>query len=48
MQNLIEHLLWDLNHQLASLYKELSVEEVHEMIDNVFDLLKSSVLRISA
>ncbi|HHV36255.1 MAG TPA: pyruvate phosphate dikinase [Candidatus Cloacimonetes bacterium] len=40
MQNLIEHLLWDLNHQLASLYKELSVEEVHEMIDNVFDLLK--------
>jgi len=40
MQNLMEHLLWDLNHQLASLYKELSVEEALEMINSVFNVLK--------
>jgi len=41
MVDMMDHLLWDLNRQLADLYEVLSVDEVHVMIDTVFDLLKS-------
>lgn len=41
MIDMMDHLLWDLNRQLADLYQELSVDEVHEMLETVFSLLKS-------
>ena len=41
MIDMMDHLLWDLNRQLADLNKALSVAEVHEMIDTAFQILKS-------
>lgn len=41
MKEMMDHLLWDLNHQLASLYEHLSVNEVHDMIDTVFAVLQT-------
>jgi len=40
MLDMMDHLLWDLNRQLADMYQELSVDEVHDMIDTVFETLK--------
>jgi len=40
MLDMMDHLLWDLNRQLADMYLELSVDEVHDMIDTVFETLK--------
>ncbi|MDD4560179.1 MAG: PEP/pyruvate-binding domain-containing protein [Candidatus Cloacimonetes bacterium] len=40
MLDMMDHLLWDLNRQLADMYQELSIDEVHDMVDTVFDTLK--------
>lgn len=39
MEDLRDHLLWDLNRQLADLYKELSPQEVTALLDSVFKAL---------
>jgi pyruvate,orthophosphate dikinase len=43
MLDMMDHLLWDLNRQLADMYQELSVDEVHDMIDTVFETLKNFI-----
>lgn len=40
MVDLMNHLLWDLNRQLADLYTELNIAEVSQMLDSVFATLK--------
>ncbi len=37
----MDHLLWDLNRQLANLYEELSPPEVSQMLDTVFETLQA-------
>lgn len=39
MIDLMDHLLWDLNRQLANLYEELTPDEVSQMLDTVFETL---------
>ena len=41
MIDLMDHILWDLNRQLANLYEELSPQEVSLMLDTVFETLVS-------
>jgi pyruvate,orthophosphate dikinase len=41
MVDMMDHLLWDLNRQLADMYRELSIDEVRDMIDTVFATLNS-------
>jgi pyruvate,orthophosphate dikinase len=41
MIDLMDHLLWDLNRQLANLYEELTPPEVSRMLDTVFEALNS-------
>ncbi len=41
MLDMMDHLLWDLNRQLADLYVELSAEEVSQMLKTTFSTLKS-------
>ena len=41
MIDLMDHLLWDLNRQLATLYEDLTPAEVSRMLDTVFKTLKS-------
>jgi len=41
MIDMMDHLLWDLNRQLANLYEELSAEEVSQMLAIIFDTLKA-------
>lgn len=40
MVDLMNHLLWDLNRQLADLHTALSISEVSQMLDSVFATLK--------
>lgn len=41
MIDLMDHLLWDLNRQLANLYEELTPSEVSQMLDTVFEALNA-------
>ncbi len=39
MEDLRNHLLWDLNRQLADLEKDLKEDEVPLMLDSIFETL---------
>jgi pyruvate,orthophosphate dikinase len=41
MVDMMDHLLWDLNRQLANLYEELSAAEVSKMLKTIFETLES-------
>lgn len=41
MEDLRDHLLWDLNREMINLYKDMPAEEIPDIIDSVFAALES-------